>query len=264
MTTIREILKFKGIGLHSGKESSAVLYPYSKKGIFFKFGNKITKAEPENVCDTSRCTMLNIDDHTVQTCEHLLATIYALGIDSILIENSENEIPIFDGSGKIWYDSLVSSITGTKEKYATIKNPVRAEEKDAFIEAVPADHFEIDYHLDYAHPLIGKSDFHYTEDKFPEFVAPSRTYALFEEVEYLRSKGLAKGGNESNCIIILKDRLSVPLIHEKEFVTHKILDLLGDISLVGTHLNIKIKANKSGHRLNNIFARKLRTVIENA
>ena len=264
MTTLSEKITLRGIGLHTGAESEISLNPYDKKGIFFRFGRETVKATAETVCDTSRCTMLNLGGHIVQTCEHLLGVIYALGIDSVLIENSSDEIPIFDGSGKMWCEVLKDKITGKKDCPATIKEKIKVSDGDAFIEALPSNAPEIEYHLDYSHPMIGKSSFVYTPEKFEEYIAPSRTFALFEEVEFLRKNGLAKGGSEENCIIVFPDRISVPLRHREEFATHKILDLLGDMSLIGASLDIKINACKSGHRLNNIFAKKLRTVIDNA
>ena len=265
MTTIDKKIILEGIGLHSGAKCETVLSPYNESGLFFKFGDKIVKATAEKVCDTSRCTMLDLEGHIVQTCEHLLSSIYALGIDSILIEMSADEVPTFDGSGKVWYDSLKDCVVGTPNEAFSLKETIRVEDKDAFIEAKPREGFVINYSLDYPHPMIGKSNFVFTKDKFEEFVAPSRTFALYEEVEFLRANGLAKGGSEENCIVVFKDKLSTPLRHSKEFATHKILDLMGDISLCGMPLNnIEISANKSGHKLNNVFAKKLRTVIDNA
>ena len=265
MTTIKNKISLKGSGLHTGKECRITLSPWDREGIFFLLDGEPVRAEAENVCDTSRCTMLNLNGHIIQTCEHLLASVYGLGINSVLIEMEGEEVPIFDGSGKVWTEALKDNITGTAEKPFSISEPISVAENDAFIKAEPSDSpLEIQYNLDYAHPLIGKSSFLYTRDKFEEYIAPSRTFALFEEVEYLRAKGLAQGGSEENCIVVFGDRLSSPLRHPDEFATHKILDLIGDLSLTGKSLNIKITANKSGHRLNNLFARKLRKVIENA
>lgn len=263
MTTLTKELIFEDIGLHTGTECKTVLKPFDRQGIFFKFNGKTVQATAEKVCDTSRCTMLDLNGHKIQTCEHLLASVYALGIDSVLIENFGEEIPVFDGSGICWSKVLKDHITGTPEKRYSLKNSIEVCDGDAFIKAEPSDKFEIFYTLDYSHPMIGKKEFYYTEDKFLEYVAPSRTFALYEEIEFLRANGLAKGGTEENCIVIFKDRISTDLRHEKELVTHKILDLLGDISLTGKSLDIKITANKSGHKLNNMFARELRTVITN-
>ena len=264
MTTIDNIIYMEGIGLHTGKRSKATLSPFDKEGIFFKFNDEIIKATADSVCDTSRCTMLNLKGHIIQTCEHLLSCIYALDINSILIELSAEEVPIFDGSAKAWLEALKNHITGIPIKPVTIPRPIEIKDKDAYIKACPSDTFEIQYFLDYAHPQIGKAEFLYTKDKFEEFIAPSRTFALFEEVEFLRANGLAKGGSEDNCIIAYNDHLSCELRHKNEFATHKILDLIGDISLCGKPLNIKITANKSGHKLNNMFAKEIRMVLKDA
>ena len=264
MTTISKNITLEGIGLHSGIKCKTTLMPFHKNGIHFKFGNNISEAIAEKVCDTSRCTMLDLDGHKVQTCEHLLAVIYALNINSILIEMDRDEVPTFDGSGRVWYNSLKDIITGEPTPSKTIPEPISVEDKDAYIKAYPADNFQIEYHLDYSHPMIGKSDFIYTPDKFEKYISCSRTFALYEEVEFLRQQGLAKGGNEENCIVVFHDKLSTPLRHENEFATHKILDLLGDLSLCGESLKINIIAHKSGHKLNNIFAKEIRKVMQHA
>ena len=211
MTTIKEKLIFEGIGLHSGKKVVTILHPYNKEGIFFKFKEKIIQATADNVCDTSRCTMLNLDGNIIQTCEHLLASVYGLNINSILIENIGEEIPVFDGSGKIWCDKLINYISGTKEKPLSLKNSIEVRDGDAFITATSSDYFSINYTIDYSNPMIGKNQFEYTQDKFIKYIAPSRTFALYEEIEFLRANNLAKGGNEENCIVIYKDKLSIPL-----------------------------------------------------
>ncbi|MBQ7256956.1 MAG: UDP-3-O-[Abditibacteriota bacterium] len=261
MTTIDKTVVLEGVGLHTGVCSKATLMPYDKEGLFFKFGDEIIKATADMVCDTSRCTMLNLKGHIVQTCEHMLSSIYALGINSVLIELSAEETPIFDGSGVVWFETLKDHITGEPIKPVTIPAPIEITDKDAYIKAYPSGTFEIEYFLDYAHPQIGKTSFLYTPEKFEKYIAPSRTFALFEEVEFLRANGLAKGGSEENCIVVYKDHISSPLRHKEEFATHKILDLIGDISLCGVPLLIKIKANKSGHKLNNMFARELRMLL---
>jgi len=264
MTTINSILTAKGTGLHSGKECKVTLYPYDKQGIYFKFNENVYKALAEDVCDTSRCTMLDLNNNKIQTCEHLLAVIYALNINGILIETSEKEIPTFDGSGKYWLELLKDHIVNNKLDGFEISKPIHVSEDDSFIIAYPSEGFSIEYFLDYNHPLIGTSRFTFNGsiDNFSKYIAPSRTFAFIEEVEYLKANNLALGGNEENCIVVYKDKLSSQLRHKHEFTTHKILDLIGDISLCGMPLdNIKIIANKSGHKLNNLFARKLQNLL---
>jgi len=261
-STVKSELIFSGIGLHSGEKSEIKILPSDSGNIVFSVDGKFILANAKNVTDTSRGTTLSTNNEKIMTVEHLLSALYAFGIDSALIECSSNEIPAMDGSSSEYIKRLekVEKCHINKEKYIfACDNPIFVNQGDSFIICLPSDNFSIEYYLNYNHAIIGSCNyiFDFSLDEYKSNISDSRTFALEEEINFLRANNLARGGSLDNCIVVYQDHFSVPLRHENELLFHKILDLLGDLSLSTMPLQMRIISNKSGHKLNTELSKKL-------
>lgn len=268
--TIAQAFTIKGIGLHSGKEFQAVVSPAPvNTGIQFKRDDVrhcgYTRITPYNVSSTQLATTIDCDGLPISTIEHFSAAFYGLGIDNAFIAVSGTEVPILDGSAKDIMEHIEKA--GIKEqnekrKVLRVTRPVSIEYEGKTVEIKPSDNFEITFELDYPHPVIGKQVFTYIYDEktFHKEIGTARTFGFKREVEALWSMGLAKGGSLDNAIVI-DDKEGVlnkeGLRFKNEFVRHKILDMFGDLALIGYRLQGSISACKSGHQVNNVFARAL-------
>jgi UDP-3-O-[3-hydroxymyristoyl] N-acetylglucosamine deacetylase len=271
-TTICQAIECTGIGLHSGKTVRLGLRPASENtGIILHVatpeGIKDITARPDIVTDTGLATTLGTGDARVSTVEHLLAALRGLGIDNIHIDVEGGEIPIMDGSAAPFVMLLKKA--GVRHQNAPrtvwrIKKPVTFERDGKSIEAYPHDGFCVEYTISFPHQLIGtqKMRLELTPRSF-EQVSRARTFGFLHEVEYLHSKGLALGGSLDNAIVL--DDCSVlnqdGLRFDDEFVRHKVLDFIGDMSMIDRPLQGRFVVSCSGHALNNEF---LRTITENA
>ena len=268
--TIAKACTINGIGLHSGKEFQAVISPAPcNTGIQFKRDDvrhcDYTRITPYNVSSTQLATTIDCGGLPISTIEHFSAAFYGQGIDNAFISVSGTEVPILDGSAKEVIENIEKAgILTQKEKRKVLKvtRPVSIEYEGKTVEIEPCDNFEITFELDYPHPVIGRQVFTYVYDEntFHKEIGIARTFGFKREVEALWSMGLAKGGSLDNAIVIddkegvlNKEGLRFP----NEFVRHKILDMFGDLALIGYRLQGKIKASKSGHHVNNVFARTL-------
>jgi len=268
--TISEPVTFEGIGLHSGKISKVRLIPASEnQGIIFKRTDlkeqNIIEANYKNVSSAKLCTTLeNSSGAKVSTVEHLLAAFYIFGVDNIIVEINNEEIPIMDGSSKdfmkILEDTGIRKLN-KKRKYLKIINKVelRNDEKNIFIEPNDLD-FEVSFELNYSNNVIGKqkNTVNFSGENL-EDIYTSRTFCLFEDIEKIKNIGLAKGGSLNNAIVVDEDKVinKEGLRNKKEFVNHKILDLAGDFLLSGYRILGKVECNQGGHKLSNMFLRKL-------
>ena len=268
--TINEPVTFEGIGLHSGKISKVRLIPATEnQGIIFKRidlkEQNIIEANYKNVSSAKLCTTLeNSSGAKVSTVEHLLAAFYIFGLDNIIVEVNNEEIPIMDGSSKdfmkILEDTGIRKLN-KKRKYLKIINKVelRNDEKNIFIEPNDLD-FEVSFELNYSNNVIGKqkNSVNFSDENL-EDIYTSRTFCLFEDIEKIKNIGLAKGGSLNNAIVVDEDKVinKEGLRNKKEFVNHKILDLAGDFLLSGYRILGKVKCYQGGHELTNMFLRKL-------
>ena len=268
--TIANQISFAGIGLHTGKFANLKILPSkADTGITFKRvdlkKNNLIKADYKNVKSATLCTTLE-NDHGVKvsTIEHLMAALYIGQIDNVIVEIDNEEVPIMDGSAKDFLNSL--KISGTKQlpkerKYLKILEEIKLTDGKREISITPHDTLEIDFQLDYRNnALIGKQrnivNFH--KDDLSD-ISNSRTFCLYEDLEKIKKMGLAKGGSLDNAIVVDADKVinSDGLRNDKEFVNHKILDLVGDLLLSNYRILGKIKCYKGGHELTNLFLRKL-------
>jgi len=269
--TIEREISLKGIGLHTAKKVSLTFKPADiDTGINFIRTDlpdrPVIKAAIDSLLSQSRSprrTSIGLDHIEIQTIEHLMAALAGLCIDNIYIEIDNEEVPGLDGSSLNFLETL--SKAGIKEqeksrRYYLIKEPIFVEEEDAAIIAVPAQEFKISYTLSYNHPLL-KAQFleiNFKEGVFKNELAPSRTFCLESEARELQQQGLGRGANYENTLVVggkgvIKNRLR----YQDEFIRHKILDLLGDLYILGEPLSAHIIALKSGHSLNLKLARKV-------
>ena len=268
-TTLSNPLTFEGVGLHSGTKSIVKVNPgIEDSGIIFKrvdlSENNLIEANYKNVTSAKLCTTLeNKHGVKVSTVEHLLAALYIAEIDNALIEIDNKEVPIMDGSAKIFLDKLSTIKTKTltkKRKYIKILDKVELKEEHKKISIEPNNTFEVDFELNYKNQIIGnqKSTINFQKDN-TNVVSESRTFCLYEDIEKIKQAGLAKGGSLQNAIVVDNDRVinEGGLRNKNEFVNHKILDLAGDFLLSGFRILGKVKCHQGGHEFTNKFLRKL-------
>ncbi len=271
-STIAKHVEIKGIGLHSGLDIKMKLSPAAANSgiVFFLHTPKDTisfSPTPFVVHTTELATTLGKGDASISTVEHLLATINGMQIDNIEVHVHSNslvsEIPILDGSSLDIIEAIKSVGLKTlpqKRKYARIVKPFSLVEGNKSITARPYDGLYIDYTINFPHSLIGKQRFsiEITPETF-EQIAYARTFGFLKEIEFLHSKGLARGGSLKNAIVLDEEGVVNPngLRSADEFVRHKILDFVGDIAMLGLPLKGAFEVKCSGHKHNNMFLRSL-------
>ncbi len=250
-----------GIGLHNGKKVNLTLKPAEPdSGIRFVRvdlpNSPVIEAKNTQVVATQLATSIGYNGYRISTVEHLLAALSGLGIDNASIELDSSEVPIMDGSSgpfiRLLHEAGLKKQEETK-KYLVVKRPVEVRENGSKVTLLPADEFRISCTIDYDHPLLQNQSLTVAvEDKsFVQEIGWARTFGFLEEVESLKRSGFAQGGSLENAIVI--DRSGV--LNEKglrfrdEFVRHKILDLIGDLSLIGMPIRGHVVAHKSGHTL---------------
>ena len=268
--TLCKEVNFEGVGLHSGQISKVRLLPAEEdKGIIFKRTDlkekNIIKACYKNVSSTNLCTTIrNQNDNEVQTVEHLIAAFYLTGLDNVIVEIDNVEVPIMDGSSKEFI-SIINKVglkkQSSQRKFLKINEKINYTSGEKSISISPNDKYlEINYELNYTNKVIGKQKNEVILDSDNlEHIYNSRTFCLYEDVEKIKKQGLAKGGSLDNAIVVDKDKVinSEGLRNEKEFVNHKILDLIGDLFLSGYRILGKIVCVQGGHQLNNNFVKKI-------
>ena len=268
--TINQNLTFKGVGLHSGLAATMTIKPAEpNSGIVFKRidlkENNIVIPNIFNVSSAVFCTTISNDAGvSVSTIEHIMGALYGLGIDNVIIEIDNKEVPILDGSAKLFVEAI--SKIGIKNSDVPIKI-IKIEKKIEFsdgnktISLEPSKiSLDIDFELKYENEIIGtqRNLIKVFETDLTE-VYNSRTFCLFEDVEKLREMGLAKGGALENAVVVKKDKIlnKDGLRNEKEFVNHKILDCMGDLYLAGYKIIGKLICSQGGHKLTNQLLRKV-------
>ncbi|RPH34202.1 bifunctional UDP-3-O-[3-hydroxymyristoyl] N-acetylglucosamine deacetylase/3-hydroxyacyl-ACP dehydratase [bacterium] len=299
--TIKQPVSMSGIGLHTGSISTMTFKPAPENyGIRFRRidldGSPEVPADVDHVVDISRGTTIELGEARVHTVEHVMAALAGLQIDNALIELDANEPPVGDGSAKPYVDCLLSAgfeIQNAPKDYLIIDQTVtyHNEEKKVDIVALPTDDFRITVMVDYNNPALGSqhTGLFSLEKEFVTDFAPCRTFCFLHEVEVLHSQGLIKGGNLDNAVVIVDrelneseikricDKLGISeavilgsngvvnnraLHFPNEPARHKLLDVLGDLALIGVPLKAQILAARPGHASNIEFARKIRKLYE--
>jgi len=269
--TLRNPIRATGVGLHTGEKVFLSLKPAPvNTGIVFRRVDLHpvveVKAYALNVGDTSLSTTLMNGDVRVSTVEHLLSAMAGLGIDNAYIELSSAEVPIMDGSASPFVFLLQSAGIEEQEaakKFIRIKKEVTVTQGDKVATLLPFDGFKISFAIDFDHPLFRDrkidAEMDFSTTSFVKEISRARTFGFMHEIEYLRSRGLVRGGSVENAIVVDEFRIlnEDGLRYEDEFVKHKILDAIGDLYLVGSSLIGEFRAYKSGHGLNNQLLRAL-------
>jgi UDP-3-O-[3-hydroxymyristoyl] N-acetylglucosamine deacetylase len=266
--TIARPLSVTGIGLHGGQPVNLTLYPASaNQGLKFIRtdlpGRPQVRAHYSRVVDTTRATTLGEGRATLATVEHLLAAFWGLGIDNAVIEADGPEIPIMDGSARPFTDVLqragISSLPWPRS-YLLIHRPVELYNGDGWIRVLPGQS-RITYSIDFPHPLIRRQRFSVPLDaeSFRREIAPARTFGFLKEVQYLQSRGLARGGSLENALVLNDHDVLNPdgLRFPEEFVRHKILDAVGDLALLGLPLVGRLEVSRGSHDLHQKFVQHL-------
>ncbi len=299
--TLKKPVSFKGHGIHTGIPSQITIKPAPENhGIKFKRidleGQPVIDALAENVVDTRRSTTIEKNGVRVATIEHLMSALYGMKIDNALIEINAIEVPILDGSAKYYVQEFQK--TGIVEQAAdkeffVIKNSISYSDEDKGSEIItfPDDDFSVHVMIEYNNAIIGHQYATLNKlDDYPEQIAPAKTYVLLSELEYLYNNNLIKGGTLDNAIIIIEkgitqekldelaEKFGIPKVklstnnsgvlnpHILEFnnepARHKLLDLIGDLALIGMPIKGKILATRPGHSSNVEFAKKIRHIIK--
>ncbi len=268
--TIKNNIFFSGVALHSGVDVNVCIKPAEPNfGIVFKRvdlkSNNLIYPNFMNVSNTSlNTTVENEFGAKVSTIEHLMGALFGLGIDNALIEINNEEVPILDGSAKNFIEKIISA--GTKVSDAPIKiikinKEVEFADGERFISIKPsALSLDIDFELKYKNSVIGnqRNKFKIYDDDLSD-VYNSRTYCLYEDIEFIKKSGLAKGGSLENAVVVKDNEILNPegLRNKKEFVNHKILDCIGDLYTSGYRMVASITCSQGGHFLTNQLLRKV-------
>jgi UDP-3-O-[3-hydroxymyristoyl] N-acetylglucosamine deacetylase len=268
--TVAKPVQCRGVGLHSGAVVTLTIHPASSDtGILFQRvdlpNSPIVPASAANVSETRLGTTIRTQHASVSTIEHLMASLWGVGVDNALITLNGAEVPIMDGSSEPFVEML--QMVGLKEQHAPrrlikIKEAIRVESGESSVEIVPlataSQGFELDIRIAYDHPEIRsqKACYDFTECSFEDALAEARTFGFAEEVEQLKKIGLARGGSLHNAIVLDKNTVlnSEGLRSVDEFVRHKALDCVGDFFLAGYRIIGKVYAVKPGHQLNTALA----------
>lgn len=255
--TIQREVTFSGIGVHTGQKVNLRLKPSFYGRIIFRrldLGGEEIELDYQKARAESS-SILGQDSIIVRTVEHLLATLYVFGLDSLEIELDGEEVPVGDGSALPFINLIEKAGLAfliEEKKIIKVKKPIRVEKSGGWISFSPHSDLYLIYTIDYAHPLIGSQRY---EDflrvrKFKEEIAPARTFGFLRDVPMMLERGLARGGSLENAIVLDEQGiLNPPLRFPDEFVRHKVLDLIGDLALSAAPLLAKIEVNRGGHNL---------------
>lgn len=272
--TIKNEVSTVGVGLHTGEKVRLTLTPAPEEhGVVFQrvdiSGQPKIKVNPLAVTETKLCSTLGSKDFSIATVEHLMSALSATGVDNILVQLNGSEIPIMDGSAisfiHLIKSAIISEQTSAKE-FVVIKENIELLDGDKFARFEPFRGFVVDFTIDFPHPAFKSDDsqvsIDFFKDSYINEISRARTFGFMQEVEYLRSNGLARGGSLENAIVLDEYKIlnDDGLRYKDEFVRHKILDAIGDLYILGKPIIGKFIAHKSGHDLNN---RLLRELIKN-
>lgn len=266
--TLSSVIRQSGIGLHTGQMVEVKILPAPvDAGRYFVrtdvgTGAVIIPAHIDALHQTVLSTELMTSGVAVRTVEHLLAALAGLGIDNARIEVNGPEIPLLDGSAQDWVAAILTAgwvTQPTLRERFVLESPVTVQRGDAFVTAIPAEQLRLTYGIDFSNVAIGRQWHSIVATEFVTEVAPARTFGFAEEVEKLRAGGLIKGGSLENALVCSGDQgwLNPPLRYENEPVRHKLLDLMGDLSLLGVLPKAHIVAYKASHALHTQLVHRL-------
>jgi len=272
-TTIKKAVELVGIGLHKGTPVSLRLEPLEAGSgiVFYRSDVDVAIAlTPDNVVDTRMATVIGKNGVVISTIEHMLSAVYAYGIDNLRIIVDADEVPVMDGSSASF--CMLLDEAGIKEldkpkKIMRIKKEVIVKDGDKYVKLSPSPDLKYDFTIKFPHPVINKQEYvlEFTKETYKKEIARARTFGFLHEVQYLRSKGLALGGTLENAIVLDEKKILNPegLRFPDEFVRHKILDAIGDMSLIGMNFIGNYEALAGSHDLNHKLTLELLKDAEN-
>lgn len=265
--TIRDAVEAKGVGLHSGAPVKMRILPAAAgSGVQFRrvdLDNFIIEANGRNVAKVSYATSLMKKGVLISTTEHLLSALMGLGVDNAIIELDNLELPILDGSAKPIADMILKvgmRKQRRKRHYLRILREVEVREGDKFIAVYPSEGYSVSYSINFPHPLIGRETFQVQlgNGAYLREIAPARTFGFLHEAPRLRNMGLIRGASEENAIVLTQDGIqNGPLRYKDEFVRHKVLDLIGDLALIGHQILGRVVADRAGHAMHTALVTRL-------
>lgn len=265
--TLNHSFTLAGIGLHSGAAATVTVHPaLPHQGRYFgHLDQPDLPARLSSVHQTQFCTTLRQAETTISTVEHLLAALAGMGIDNARIELDGPEVPILDGSAQMWTDTILKTgyqVQSEPRITPTLRHPVLVQDEDAFVMALPEPHLSFSYGIDFPEPAIGNQWCRLSPKEFISDIAPARTFGRAKDVESLQAKGFIKGGSLDNALVCRQDEwLNPPLRFANEPVRHKLLDLMGDLSLLGYLPPAHYVAYKASHSLHIRFAKRLQQAL---
>lgn len=268
-STLNKPLTISGIGLHTGRQITMILRPAEPdSGIIFHCSDGERRvsipAVSANVVDTRLATVIGKDGMSVSTIEHLMAALSACGIDNLHIDIDGPEVPVMDGSAAPFVALLQETgnrVQEKRRKYLAIRKPITLVDGEKRVSIIPSRFFRITFDIAFDHPCIGLQHraIKVNTESFRKEIAPARTFGFLHEVEYLKANGLALGGSLDNAVVIGEEGILNPdgVRFEDECVRHKILDAVGDFSLLGHRVLGHVKAYKAGHDINHQMVEKI-------
>ncbi len=265
--TIRSAVECSGVGLHSGAPVSLRILPApANTGIVFRrvdLEGFEVEAISRNVARVSYATSLMKKSVLISTTEHLLSAFIGMGIDNAIVELDNLELPILDGSARPFVD-LIRRAGVRKQRrprtYIRIRRALELREANKFIAVYPADTYSVSYTINFPHPLIGRETFtlDLTNGQYVSGIASARTFGFLHEAEAMRQQGLIRGASKENAVVLTRDGVvNPPLRFADEFVRHKILDLIGDLALIGRRILGNIVADRAGHAMHTALVSRL-------
>jgi UDP-3-O-[3-hydroxymyristoyl] N-acetylglucosamine deacetylase len=265
--TLAAPISFRGVGLHSGAPVNLRILPAPvDTGIVFQridLDDFRIEAVVKNVAHVAYATTLMKQGVLISTVEHLLSSLYVFGVDNAIIELDNLEVPILDGSALEFVTEIqrVGLAKQTARRtYLVVRRELHFEERGKTISIFPAESFQIAYSIEFDHPLIRKQTFEFeaSPESFAQEIAPARTFGFLHEVEELRKNGLVRGGSLDNAVVLTKTGILNDILRFRdEFVRHKILDNIGDLSLIGRPFVGRIVASKAGHALHMLLVTRI-------
>ena len=259
-TTIQKSVELVGIGLHKGSPVKLRLEPLeSNSGIVFYRSDVDVSIPliPDNVVDTKMATVIGKDGHVISTIEHLLSAVYAYGIDNLRVVVDADEVPVMDGSSASFcmlLDEAGLKSLDVPKRIMRITKEVEVKEGEKYVKLSPSPDLQYDFTIKFPHPVIQTQEYvlKFTKESYKSEIAKARTFGFLHEVQYLRSKGLALGGSLENAVVLDEKKILNPegLRYDNEFVRHKILDAIGDMSLIGMNFLGNYEAMAGSHDLN--------------
>ena len=272
-STIKKSVELVGIGLHKGSPVKLRLEPLeANSGIVF-YRSDVDVAiplVPESVVDTKMATVIGKDGNVISTIEHLLSAVYAYGIDNLKVIVDADEVPVMDGSSASFcmlLDEAGRHELDEAKKVMRIKKDIIVQEGDKYVKLSPSQDLNYDFTIKFPHPVIKQQDYSlkFTKQAYKDEISRARTFGFVQEVQYLRSKGLALGGSLENAVVLDDKKVLNPegLRYSDEFVRHKILDAIGDMSLIGMNFIGNYEAFAGSHDLNHKLTLELLKSTEN-